>query len=156
MTGIRCSQEPEQAPETANSSKDQARPVEPQMGVDKADPIRHAPASLTGHKSARDKCMQEDKGTQTASSQGGAKTCTRVAVPCPEREEVSVRKKSSAQKDENHFLRQKQIREYACKVLKEARAMRCKLRQGVLPDELREESPKKRKRVGFVDGGGDL
>lgn len=58
------------------------------------------------------------------------------------------RKKSSLQKDENHLLRQEQILMYKATVLKEERANRMRLRHGIF-----EESPKKKKRVSFVEKG---
>lgn len=64
-------------------------------------------------------------------------------APLDDASDVSIRKKTPLQKDENHFLRQEQISSYRTAVLKEERERRLRLRHG------EEESPKKRKRVSF-------
>ena len=73
-------------------------------------------------------------------------------------EEVAVRRKTAAQKDNNHMLRQQQISSYKTAMLKEARAQRSRLRHsadGVSSDDgstedLVEVSPRKKKKVNFI------
>lgn len=73
--------------------------------------------------------------------------------PLTEDEEVQHRRKTAAQKDENHLLRREQIITYNSVVLKEARELRSKLRHaasdGPSDAESDLESPKKKKRVLF-------
>ncbi|KAM9925043.1 hypothetical protein OXX80_011025 [Metschnikowia pulcherrima] len=72
--------------------------------------------------------------------------------------EVAVRRKTAAQKDNIHMLRQQQISSYKTAMSKEARAQRSRLRHstdGVSSDDGSTEdpvevSPRKKKKVNFI------
>lgn len=70
-------------------------------------------------------------------------------------EDVAIRRKTAAQKDNNHMLRQQQIISYKIAMLKEARARRSRLRHYQFLDLSLDQnidelsSPKKRKKVDF-------